>query len=400
VAKAKKAEQFTEDDDALLEDLGIVVEEKNATYTPRQERIIAGFEDIQRFCREHGRHPQHGADRDIFERLYAVRLDRIRESPECLELLASMDPDGLLAHKGVVTDAKTDDELLEALGTAAETSGDVTILKHVRSHAERTSPEEVAQREPCVDFENFRPHFDAVQAGLATGEWRTTPFKNRGDAKIELSDWYILDGQKAYVAEADKPFVQQYGETDRRLRVVFDNGTESNLLMRSLRRALNKDEQSRRIIPPELEARSLFSGEMGDDDTVTGTIYVARSLSDHPYITEHRDIIHKIGVTTGDPKRRLMGAKKDPTFLLASAELVAVYTLANLHSGKFEQLLHRFFDTARLDVELKDRFGAAVEPREWFLLPLPVIGEAISHIKNGTIDKFRYDRDTVSLQPR
>lgn len=401
MARAKKGRQFTDEDDALLEALGAGVETKKATYTPKQERVIAGFEDVQRFYREHGRLPRHGEGRDIFERLYAVRLDRIRANPECVELLRSMDTDGLLARAepGAAADVRTDDELLEALGDAADVSNDLTALKHVRSNAERMSPEEVAQREPCADFETFRPLFEAAQAGLASGEWRTTPFKNRGYAKIGLHDWYILDGQKAYVAGADAVFKQDYGEIDRRLRVVFDNGTESNLLMRSLRRALNKDEQSRRILPPEPEGGSLFSGEMEGDDTVAGTIYVARSLSDDPFIAEHRDVIHKIGVTSGDPKRRIAGAKNDPTFLLADAELVAVYTLANLHRGKFERLLHRLFDAARLDVGLKDRFGAAVEPREWFLLTVAVIDDAISRIQDGSIDKLRYDQRTGRLVP-
>ena len=399
--RAKKGRQFTEDDDALLRALGAGAEAKKATYTPKQERVIAGFEDIQRFYREHGRHPQHGEGRDIFERLYAVRLDRIREMPECLELLGAMDADGLLARAGAgaAADDKTDDELLEALGVGADAPGDVTVLKHVRSNAERMSPEEVAQREPCADFERFRPLFESVQVGLAAGEWRTTPFKGRGDPKIQPGDWYILDGQKAYVAGADAEFVQDYGETDRRLRVIFDNGTESDLLMRSLRRALNKDEQSRRILPPEVEAGSLFSGELSGDDTAVGTIYVARSLSDHPFVAEHREVVHKIGVTSGDPKRRVAGAKKDPTFLLADAELVAVYTLANLHPGKLERLLHRVFDTSRLDVGLKDRFGGAVEPREWFLVPLAAIDEAISRIKDGSIDNFTYDQGAGRLVP-
>lgn len=399
MARAKKAQRFTDDDDALLQALGADVQTKKTTYSPKQERIIAGFEDIQRFYRKHGRLPQHGEGRDIFERLYAVRLDRIRGSNECLELLRPMDANGLLAQAGTVTDARTDDELLEALGVGADDPADVTVLKHVRPTAQRMSPEEVAQREPCKDFELFRPLFEALQADLAAGVWRATPFKGQGDAKISRGDWYILDGQKAYVAEADKTFVQDYGEIDRRLRVIFDNGTESNLLMRSLRRALNKDDQSRRILPPETKAASLFSGETSSEDVVAGTVYVARSLSDHPFIAEHREVIHKIGVTGGDPRSRVAGAKKDPTFLLAEAELVAVYTLANLHPGKFERLLHRLFDVVRLDVGLKDRFGSAVEPREWFLVPLAVIDDAISHFKDGTIEKLKYDQETARLTP-
>ena len=401
MAKAKNDQQYTEEDDALLEALGVTVETKKATYTPRQERIIAGFEDIQRFIREHGRPPQHGEDRDIFERLYAVRLDRIRANPECVELLRPMDTDGLVPRADAVAaaDSRTDDELLEALGDGADAPDDLTVLKHVRSIAERASPEEVARREPCADFEDFRPLFDAVQAGLAAGQWRTVPFTNRGDAKVGQGDWFILDGQKTYVAGADEIFIQDYGSTDRRLRVIFDNGTESDLLMRSLRRGLNKDDQSRRILPPDLETGSLFSGEAADDDTATGKIYVARSLSAHPFIVANREVVHKIGVTTGDPKRRVSGAKKDPTFLLADAELVAVYTLANLHSGKFERLLHGLFDVARLDVTLKDRFGGAVEPQEWFLVPLTAIDEAISRIRDGSIGEFIYDREAGRLVP-
>lgn len=402
MAKGKKTKkQFTQEDDALLEALGAGVEAKKATHTPKQERVIAGFEDIQRFYRNHGRLPQHGEDRDIFERLYAVRLDRIRTNPECVELLTSMDSDGLLLHTeaAAVADGASDDELLTALGVGARTPGDVTVLKHVRPIADRLSPEEVAQREPCRDFDLFRPLFESAQASLVSGEWRTKPFKGSGDAKIELYDWYILDGQKAYVAGADKEFIQDYGEIDRRLRVIFDNGTESNLLMRSLRRALNKDDQSRRILPPEPEEGSLFSGVPEDDDTAAGTIYVARSLSDNPFIRSNREVLHKIGVTNGDPKRRVAGAKKDPTFLLAEAELVAVYTLANLHRGKLEQLLHRVFDVSRLDVALKDRFGGAVEPKEWFLVPLAAIDETISRIKDGSIDKFKYDHQVGRLVP-
>ena len=398
MAKAKKKPEFTADDDALLASLGVVAEAKKVGYTPRQERIIAGFEDVQRFHREHRRHPQHGEGGDIFERLYAVRLDRIRADPECVVLLQAFDADGLLAppEADAAADTRTDDELLAALGV---TSDAITALKHVRSIGERASPEEVATREPCRDFEQFRPQFDAAQAGLAAGAWKTTPFKGGGDARILLGDWYILDGQKAYVAGADAEFVQDYGETDRRLRVVFDNGTESDLLMRSLRRALNKDEQSRRLVPPDPATRSLFSGEPADDDAASGSIYVARSLSDDPYLAAHRDVLHKIGVTNGDPKRRIAGAKTDPTFLLADAELVVVYALANLHPGKLERLLHKLFAASRLDIELKDRFGGAVEPREWFLLPLAAIDEAVARLKDGSIERFRYDPDSGRLVP-
>ncbi len=171
-----KEESFTDDDDALLAELGIETEVKqDQTYTAKQERIIAGFEDIQRFYREHERLPQHGEGRDIFERLYAVRLDRIRASAECLDLLKPMDVDGILTDRvcepSEEYELDSDDELLEALGVSPS-DNDITTMKHVRSAAERNAernvPEEVAQRKPCEDFDAFRLDFEAVQADLET----------------------------------------------------------------------------------------------------------------------------------------------------------------------------------------------------------------------------------------
>ena len=398
-----KGKAFTAEDADLLGELGASAEAKaEVKYTPKQERIIAGFEDIQRFVSEHGRPPRHGEDRDIFERIYAVRLDRIRGSAECLELLAAFDADGLLvAEPPAGADPETDDDLLKELGATSTGDEELTSLRHVRSADERfarSSPEEVAQRKPCEDFDEYRGRFDRVQQQLETGDRRTVPYKGRDNQKIELSDWFILDGQKAYVAAASDPFKQEYGEFDRRLRVIFDNGTESGMLMRSLRRALNNDEASRRILPPDDDVGPLFGGTLEEGDRESGTIYIARSLSDHPFIAEHRDTLHKIGVTGGNPKSRVAGASKDPTFLLADAELVREIKLANLNRKKLESLLHRVFSDARLDVDLKDRFGSAVEPREWFLVPLGTIEEAVRRIIDGTIGQYRFDPATARLE--
>lgn len=422
MAKKKSASAaFTDDDDALLAELGVETEVKQAqAYTAKQERIIAGFEDIQRFYREHGRRPQHGDGRDIFERLYAVRLDRILADPECLELLRPLDEDGLLddraSEQGEEYEIESDDELLEALGVGPS-DDDITTMKHVRTaserNAERTSPEEIAQRKPCEDFHNFRPDFEAMQADIESGRQSTELYRASTRTEIKVGDWFILDGHKAYVADAGEWFMPepnkpgQKVERDRRLRVILDNGTESDLLLRSLRRALQKDVASRRIVPPQPEtdadyadAGPLFSDVFEGGDTESGTIYVARSLSADPFIQENCEVLHKIGVTGGDASTRVAGAKKDPTFLLAEAELVATYKLANINRKALEATLHKFFAKARLDVALADRFGGRVRPREWFLVPLPVIAEVVDLFKDGTIGEYRYDCERASLQRR
>jgi len=390
--------QITDADRDLLGELGIdTAPAESKKLSAREERIIAGFEEIERFVEEQGRLPQHGEDGDIFERLYAVRLDRLRASEECREVLKSLDSHGLLDAEAeaslTMADELTDEALLASLGVDTDLESDVTRLTHVRSRQEIKAAEEIAQRIPCKDFDNFKPLFAKVQHDLETGMRQTIKYQD--NAEINQGDLFILDGQKVTVADLGDPFVGDHGRPDRRLRVVYDNATESDLLLRSLQRALNKDKVSRRITTPELGP--LFSGTEAADDLKTGYIYVLRSNSDDPFITEHRSAIHKIGVTTGDVKKRVANAKNDPTYLLAGVEIVASFKLAGINPQKLEALLQKFFSSARLEVELQDRFGIPVKPKEWFLVPLGVIEETIEKIKEGTIDQFRYDPETASL---
>ena len=113
--------------------------------------------------------------------------------------------------------------------------------------------------------------------------------------------------------------------------------------------------------------------------------------SDHPKVLEHRDLLHKVGVTSGSVERRVSNAKLDPTFLMADVEIVTTYKLLNINRVKLENLLHRVFERARLDVEIIDRFGHPVTPREWFLVPLFVIDDVVDKIRDGSITEYRYD---------
>lgn len=389
MAKRKGNQGLTTADADALAELGMTAEpDKQVTFTPKQERIIAGFEEVQRFVRDHGRLPQHGEDHDIFERLYAVRLDRMRQLEECRDVLEPLDTDGLLEGMEMQDTALTDLEALAELG-ATTPDQDITTIRNVRRNSERKSPDEIATRKPCEEFGRFAPAFEAIQRDLTIGSRKTIPFKGQDDQAIATGEWFILDGQKVFVASASEPFMQEYGEKDRRLRVIYDNGQESDLLMRSLRRALNKDEASRRIL--DAEAGPLFSDRADAQDVEVGRIYVVRSRSDNPFVVEHRQTLHKIGVTGGSVTKRIVNARKDPTFLLAEVDIVAEYKLSNVDRTKVENLLHRFFNKARMDVSLRDRFGEAVEPREWFLVPLPEINRAVKLLMSGDITRCHYD---------
>lgn len=371
------------------------VPEKKGGRSPREERIIAGFEEIQRFVDKHGHPPGHGESRDIFERLYAVRLDRLRALEDCRSLLTPLDRQRLLSGALIATaptEAIDEDELMTALSgtTGAE---DVTALRHVRSTVEKRAAEEVAQRKPCADFDTFKPLFERVKHELKSGARQTRSVHALDEIKldeIQKGEFFVVEGQMAYIADIGDEIRTQYERKDSRLRVIYDNGTESDVLQRSFQRALHRDPAARLVTNPS--AGPLFSGRLSEDDQESGTIYVLRSKSELPVVTANRDVLHKIGVTgRSNIAARFANAKNEPTFLLADVEVVATYDLYNINRVRLENLIHRVFDSARLDIEIKDRFGKPVVPREWFLVPLFVVDEVVERIKDGSITNYLYD---------
>ena len=373
--------------------------QKKGGRSPREERVIASFEDILRFVDTYGRAPRHGEAHDIFERLYAVRLDRIRAQSDCRELVAPMDRHGLLdaGAGGVVEEGAefaTDDDLLAELGGSVPAEDDISNLRHVRPREEIRAAEEVANRRPCDDFATFKPLFDAARDDLKSGLRVSRRFKE--DATIRKGEFFILGGQIAYVAEAPGELATtEHGHAQGRLRVIYDNATEGNNLLRSFQRALYKDEGGRRISEPS--AGPLFGQEEEAGDVQSGTIYVLRSKSDVPEIAAKRGLLHKIGVTGGGVDARVAQAATDATFLLADVEVVVTYKLFGIDRFKLEGLLHRVLAPARFDLTIRDRFGRPVQPREWYLVPLPVIDEVVEKMRDGSIVDFRYDPASASL---
>jgi len=392
-----------DEDEALLAELGQdLAPIKAAARTPQEERLIAGFEEILRFVDEHGRAPQHGEERDIFERLFAVRLDRLRSLADAHPLLMPLDTHGLLREAPTLAatgqdESVDDDALLADLGVSeGGAEDDITQLRHVRSYEERKALEDIASRTPCADFERFAPLFERVEGDLKSGLRKTLRFGR--DASVEKGNFFMLGGQMAYVAEVGEPVRTPNGESNARLRVIYSNGTESDLLERSLQRALYKDDTGRRITDDDYGP--LFGDALETDDVVNGTIYVLRSLSRNSYVQENQQLIHKIGVTGGKVETRIANAERESTYMLAKVEVIATYKLANVNPIRLENIFHRIFQPARLELTLRDRMGVPVKPREWFLVPLPVIDEAVKRIQDGSITDYVYDPAQAMLVRR
>lgn len=423
-------------DDLDLDDLRAELDDfaqpQRSGRSAREERIVAGFEEIQRFVTQHGRIPQHGEERDIFERMHAARLDRLRGLEECRTLAAPLDHQHLLTAPPTGSATPVDDEELLAELRGAAGSGDIMELRHVRTSAEKRASEEIETREPCVDFERFAPLFEAVQRDLKEGIRRVHPFEKRSMEEVTKGAFFIVGGQTAYVAEVGEVFTTQYDRRDSRLRVIYDNRTESKVLLRSLLRALHRDAAARFITNPDsgplLRLHSTTARERGPledwdaataaafadsvepedtttsfvdsiepEDLTSGRIYVLRSKSELPEVAARRDVLHKIGVTGAKIETRIANAKFEPTFLMADVDVVATYELYNINRVMLENLIHRVLGPARLDIEIKDRFGIAIRPREWFLVPLFVVDEVVERIKDKSITRYVYDPTAAKL---
>ena len=388
---------MTNDDllDFLKQGYGYLEKEEPSKGNPF---VVGAFQEIQDFVARQGRIPVDRESSDIFERIFAVRLARIRKNPELVEMAKPYDRFGILENSSDADsqfDSNDKEELLSLL-SAGYTDNDLTELRFVRSAKDIRSAEEVANRYPCHDFANFKPKFDDLRMDLRSGKRRLTPFA--GDASINEGNFFVLGGQSLYVSEIGELFFNQNDEEDARLRVIFDNKTESNLLRSSLVRAMYKDPVSRRV--SEIVRDNLFGDELEDGDIESGTIYVLRSNSDDSYFKENRDLIHKIGVTGGKVEHRIANAKSQSTYLFADVEVVASYSLANVNRTRLEQLIHKILNPARLEITVALPNGRPFKPREWFLVPLAVIHEVIDHIRSGDVVDFEYDVDSASLVAR
>jgi hypothetical protein len=330
--------------------------------------------ELQHFVAGNGRPPSIEPGTPIAERLLATKAKRLSGDPAIGALLMPIEPQPPASIDDIL-----DDDLLA--------DDDIFNLTHVQPREVQDQPDYIGSRKPCAEFERFRPLFDAVAADLSAARRETRKFAR--EQEIDAGQFFIQKGMVAYVAEAGDIFQDRLGNRNRRLRVIYDNGTESDPLLRSFASLLYNDENGRRITDPV--AGPLFAEELDQSDVQTGHIYVARTLSKEPHISQFSGKILKIGVTGGDVHRRVADAVNDPTFLLAPAAIVTSFTLYNINRSRLEGLLHRFFDPVRADIEIQDRFGKAVRPREWFFATPDHVTEVVRRIQDSTITRCYFD---------
>ena len=330
--------------------------------------------ELERFVLTNGRPPSGEPGTPIAERILATKAKRLSGNAAIGALLLRPEPKPPTSVEDILGDDLLDDD-------------PIFSLTHVQPREVQDQPDYIGSRKPCPEFDRFRPLFDAVTTDVGAGRRETRKFAR--EQEIDVGQFFIQKGMMAYVAEAGEAFQDRLGNRNRRLRVIYDNGTESDPLLRSFASLLYNDENGRRITDPV--AGPLFTAELDEGDVQTGHIYVARTLSKDAHIAAHAPRMFKIGVTGGDVHRRITDAVNDPTFLLAPAAIVTSFTLYNVNRSRLEGLLHRFFDPVRADIEIKDRFGKAVRPREWFFVTPDHVTEVVRRIQDGSITRCYFD---------
>jgi T5orf172 domain len=372
------------------DDFGLLkVKPKGASASSSADRLVASFGEINDFIRKFDRVPAPD-QADVQEyRLYS-RLESMRRDIAKAASLAEYDEFGLLAGiKQIksIDDVYQDDEF----GILSNTANAIFDLKHVPKQT--TMPDYIASRKRCEDFDRFESLLVQCQADLRSGKRKLWPFAK--EQQIHEGLFFVLRGILLYVAEVGDREVTS-GKNNARLRCIFENGTESDMLLRSLAAELYKD--GRRVSAHEDHLLDGFEG-ISDADQETGFIYVLKSGSSRPEIANIENLF-KIGFCRGTVEERVKNAEQDPTFLMAPVKIVTAFKCFNMNPVKLEQLLHRFFGKWCLAVDVFDLAGHRHAPREWFIAPLDAIEQAIHFVISGEIVQFQYDGNRRTIVAR
>lgn len=367
-------------DDILNNDpLGLLCDLKPKTISASgDDRLIYGFEEINSFVAQNGHEPKKSVN--LNERTLYTRLHGIRQDQEKIKILKPYDTFNLLQEVQInsIDDILNDD----IFGFLDNDTDNIFTLKHVPK--EREQAELVAQRKPCKDFANYEQLFKEVQNDLKNKTRKLVKFYEK---YFEEKNFFVLKGVLAYLEKIEDLKKDKFNKLDSRTRIIFENGTESNMLLRSFGKGLYEDGYF--VSYDDDRVLDKFAN-INQDDIKSGYIYILESLSKDDRIASIKNL-YKIGYSTTTVEDRIKNAMNEPTYLMAPVKIVGIFEVYNMNTQKFEQLVHKFFGKVCLNLDIFDGKGQRYTPREWFVAPLDVIDRTIELIINGDIINYRYD---------
>jgi len=378
-------EIFANDPDGILD-----IKPKATPAQNEDQRLVSSFEEINEFVDANGREPHRNMS-DMHEMKLFSRLKGLREHNKKMQALQGYDRHGLLSAQDEEVAIDSIDDILgmDDLGLLDDAE-DIFTLKHVPKEREET--DFVARRKPCKNSEEYEPLFKECHADLKSGKRKLVKFNEN---YLDDGSFFVLKGLMGYLVEK-KVKKAKFSKVDGRIFCVFENGTQSNMLFRSLGKGLYEDG----YMVSEHEDKTLDKlSQVTGEDEATGYIYILKSKSSDERIQTIENL-YKIGFSKTDIRERIKNAENEPTYLMSPVTLVSAFKCFNMDPRKLEQLLHRFFGQNCLNVDIFDKEGERHTPREWFIAPLEIIEQAIGLILSGEIIDYRYDGDLELVVPR
>ncbi len=388
---------FNDDDFGMLDPKA-----KSSNIKSEEDRLIDAFEEINAFVDKNNREPSSSS---MSEYGLLAKLKTFKEDESKKRLLKPFDRHNLLGQ--VEMEKSTIDNILNEEDDLLNTEKELSIFKykHIPKQEERADTDFVAQRKPMKE-EDFKPYeemFQKVHREIKEGKRKLLPFRNI-EKNLHVGDFYVVDGVLLYLEAANLIEEKVKLRSGSRVRIdgrtttIFENGTYSNMLYRSLGKQI---QESGKMITNTYESteNELFvnANLVKEDDIQTGWIYVLKSKSEHLEILAIKNL-YKIGFSTVPIDERIKNAKKEATYLYADVIKVASYKCFNRNADKLEQLLHRFFAEACLNIDIEIIKGKRITPREWFVAPFEAIEKAIELILNEQIVNYKYNRITEKIE--
>ncbi|MBW4018025.1 GIY-YIG nuclease family protein [Moraxella osloensis] len=391
-------------DDIFNDDsFGILDTKAKATQIKTDEdRLIDEFEEINVFFDKNHREPSQGS---MSEYALMARLKKVRNDEVIKKTLKPFDRHNLLGHVDI--DSPTLEDVFNDDSGILDTSDDLSIFKyrHIPKEEDRAKTDFMAKRKPLGDRE-FAPYekmFHKVHQEIKDGKRKIIEFKNVDD-ELEAGRFYFIDGVMIFLESTEESRKDSnlkssmINRKDGRTRTIFENGTVSNMYYRSVSKAIYNG--GAKMVSELDRAEQLDSFDIteniNDEDESLGWIYILKSKSQRPEIKDIKNL-YKIGFSSTPVEERIKNAKNEATYLYADVAIVETYQIYNLNAKKFEQLIHRVFATACLDIEFDTKDNLRVNPREWFIVPKNVIEEAIKLIVSGEVVNYRFDKELQIL---
>jgi hypothetical protein len=366
------------------DELGLLKTKPKSSAPTADDHLLTKFKQINDFYDKHGYEPK-GNRANPIELMRSKSLESIRGNEQHCRVLKQYDIHNLLPRYEESSPESIDKVLADdALGILGVPEDSIFTLKHVKKTLDM--PSRVAKRKKCPDFSIYESMFKQCFTDLKSGEKEAVQFT--GEQQIQKGMFFVLHGITCYVSNMEKR-TKTKGKINARLHLIFENGMESDMLLRSLATELYKDETGRRILDKNDKALDELLN-ITRDDQKSGFIYILKSLSTEPGICEVTNL-YKIGYSTTPVAQRVANAANEPTYLMAAVKIITEFECYNMKANKFEGLLHTFFGNSCLDVKVADSKGIAHTPREWFIAPLEAIKQAAQMTITGDIVNYRFD---------